>query len=281
MPSYPGGSEEYCQTGGYYDDRPVGLTISERHAEMNAGALTTYGEEYDLKSKHQMELLDFAPDQRIKQAEVLATQLRDVIDKQKLYQTIGKKKHVTVEGWETVGILAGVTAREVESHRDDLGWHATVELVRVDNGQVVGRASSLVGHTEKLWCDREEYARKSMATTRATGKAFRLTLAWVVCLAGYSGTPAEEMVADKEDAKQTTTPRKPKKQPPPPATPPELKVRSAELLTMLGKCGDADDLERVGAIIKAESGDLPAVDVLVLREKFTEIKGFINTDAMF
>lgn len=40
---------------------------------------------------------------------------------------------------------------------------------------------------------------RSMAVTRATGKAFRLGFSWVMVMAGYSPTPAEEMPPENED----------------------------------------------------------------------------------
>ena len=38
-----------------------------------------------------------------------------------------------------------------------------------------------------------EFQIASMAQTRAVSKAFRLALSWVMTLAGYEPTPAEEM----------------------------------------------------------------------------------------
>jgi hypothetical protein len=46
---------------------------------------------------------------------------------------------------------------------------------------------------EPTWAKRPGYARRSMAVTRATGKAFRLGFSWIMTLAGYEVTPAEEM----------------------------------------------------------------------------------------
>lgn len=46
------------------------------------------------------------------------------------------------------------------------------------------------------WGNRNTNQRISMAGTRATSKALRLLLSWVVVLAGYEPTPAEEMTRD-------------------------------------------------------------------------------------
>jgi hypothetical protein len=55
---------------------------------------------------------------------------------------------------------------------------------------------------ENLWAKRPTYARRSMAITRATGKAFRLGFSWVITLAGYNPTPAEEMPGTDDDQRQ-------------------------------------------------------------------------------
>ena len=127
-------------------------------------------------------------------ASAMATVLSDVIERQKLYIQIGKRKHVMVEGWTTLAIMLGCTPREVENV--DLGdgtYVAVVELVRMRDGVVVSRASSECGMDEPTWAERAKYARRSMAATRATGKACRLAFSWIMTLAGYEPTPAEEM----------------------------------------------------------------------------------------
>lgn len=59
---------------------------------------------------------------------------------------------------------------------------------------------------------------RSMAQTRACAKAFRNVLAWVVVLAGYKPTPAEEMPVPGEDIYEAEeirpTEEKPKEEPP-------------------------------------------------------------------
>jgi hypothetical protein len=70
---------------------------------------------------------------------------------------------------------------------------------------VIGGGTAVVGMDEKdrdgklTWGARPEYARRSMAVTRAAGKAYRLTLAWIMALAGFESTPAEEMDGIKLD----------------------------------------------------------------------------------
>lgn len=122
----------------------------------------------------------------------MAKELAQVIDKQKLFTVIQGKKFVGVEGWTTLATMLGVTAREVKTSEKDGIYTAIVELVRMSDGACISRASAECGD-EKPWNTRPRYARRSMAQTRATGKACRLAFSWIMSLAGYEVTPAEEM----------------------------------------------------------------------------------------
>jgi len=134
------------------------------------------------------------PTEVVTQATAIADALNRVINEKQLYSNIQGKKYVKAEGWATLGAMLGVTPREVSCTRlEDGGYEAIVELVRVSDQAVIGRGSALCGMDEKRWANGPEYARRSMSITRATGKAFRLAFAWIVTLAGYAGTPAEEM----------------------------------------------------------------------------------------
>jgi len=134
------------------------------------------------------------PQDVVIQATAIATTLAAVIDKRRLYSTIQRKRYVRVEGWTTLGAMLGVLPREVDVVQDgEGGYTATVELIRATDGQVIGRGSAAVGMDEPTWAKRPGYARRSMAVTRATGKAFRLGFSWIMTLAGYEVTPAEEM----------------------------------------------------------------------------------------
>jgi hypothetical protein len=125
-------------------------------------------------------------------ASELAGELAAVIDKQHLSTLINGRKHVNVEGWTTLGTMLGVIAREVKTTEHDGVYVAVVELVRMSDGACISRASAECGE-EKPWNTRPRYARRSMAQTRATGKACRLAFSWIMGLAGYEVTPAEEM----------------------------------------------------------------------------------------
>lgn len=132
----------------------------------------------------------------VSQAVEIANELKKVIDKQRLYNDIQGRRYVKVEGWQTLGTLMNIQPREVPSLTrclEDGSYEATVELVNIISGRVVGMGSAICGIEEKRWANADRYARRSMAITRATGKAFRLGFAWIMALAGYETTPDEEM----------------------------------------------------------------------------------------
>jgi len=135
------------------------------------------------------------PKEMIHRAAGLADALAEIINQQKLYTIIKGKKYVWVEGWTTMGAMLGVNPIEefCEPTPDGKGYKAKVKLVRMFDGMQVGGASAICKVGEKGWADTEDYATHSKAITRATGKAFRLSFAWIMKLAGFEATPAAEL----------------------------------------------------------------------------------------
>ena len=141
----------------------------------------------------------------------LAGQLAIVINRQNLATVIKGKRFVNVEGWTTLATMLGVTAREVSTVEQDGIYTATVELVRMSDQAVISKASAECGspdeldkHGKPIWSNRPRYARRSMAQTRAVRKACRLAFSWIMSLAGYEVTPAEEMtpIVEAEQAQE-------------------------------------------------------------------------------
>lgn len=126
----------------------------------------------------------------------VAQALAGVINRQKLYAPIQGKKYVTVEGWTLLGSMLGVFPRIVWTHKLENGWEARAEAVVAATGVIIGAAEAQCLRTERMWHDREDYALRGMAQTRATSRALRGPLDFVVKLAGFVSTPAEEMPAD-------------------------------------------------------------------------------------
>lgn len=140
------------------------------------------------------------PVEIVKTASEIATALADIINKQELYSVIGgrggqKRKYVRCEGWTTMGAMLGVVPMEEYCRPlpDNKGFEAKVKLVRVKDGGQVGAASAECTYDEDNWSDRDSYSLRSMSLTRATSKAFRLSFSWIIKLAGFEPTPAEEM----------------------------------------------------------------------------------------
>lgn len=134
------------------------------------------------------------PKDMVNNAVEIANIFKNVVDSQGFKKKIGAKDYLLVEAWTTMGSLLGVLPREsrVIEHPDG-SYEAYVDLVSVNTGRVVGGGSGYVGSDEQTWQSRPKFARRSMAITRATGKAFRLGFSWMANLAGYESTPAEEM----------------------------------------------------------------------------------------
>jgi len=150
----------------------------------------------------QLGSLALAPADVVARATEVATTLAEIVRKQKLYTKIAGKAYVRVEGWTTLGAILGVVPRELsvkeiagvtENGAAFTGYEALVELVRTSDGAVIGRASAECSTDESRWSHNDRYARRSMSITRATSKAFRLSFSWIMALAGYEVTPAEEI----------------------------------------------------------------------------------------
>jgi hypothetical protein len=143
------------------------------------------------------------PVEVVERASRVADALKGVLDRQGLTANIQGKRHVLVEGWTTLGAMVGVTAvpawtRPLEGAAPQgrvFGWEARVEARTLD-GRVIGAAEAMCTRDERKWKGAEDYALRSMAQTRATSKALRGPLGFVVTLAGYQATPAEEMPTD-------------------------------------------------------------------------------------
>jgi hypothetical protein len=156
------------------------------------------------------------PEAALQQMTLVARTLADVVRQQNLVVKIGQSEHVRVEGWSFLGSLLGVfpvvtwTRPFVADDGNCIGWEARVEA-RTRQGEVVGAAESECLRSEADWSytpvskygkplkPRDDYALRSMAQTRAVSKALRLPLGFVMQLAGFNPTPAEEMVAPTVD----------------------------------------------------------------------------------
>lgn len=137
------------------------------------------------------------PERIIERATVVANRLADIVEKAKLYSMISGRKYVRAEGWTAMIAMLGVFPSAVWSNRldrtkDEIAYEAKIVLRHL-SGHTLGEGSAMCSSNEKNWHNRDEFAIKSMAQTRAVGKACRLSFSWIMALAGYEGTPFEEM----------------------------------------------------------------------------------------
>jgi hypothetical protein len=118
--------------------------------------------------------------------------LANVIREKKLYARIRGEEYVTVEGWTLLGTMLGVFPWLEWTRPLPEGWEARVEARTLD-GRVVSSGESECLRSESKWKERDDFQIRSMAATRATSRALRQPLGFVMKLAGYSPTPAEEV----------------------------------------------------------------------------------------
>ena len=141
----------------------------------------------------------------------VAGALADAVKNGHMSVRIGSNEYVKVEGWSMCGAMLGVFPRplsvdEIRNPDGDLvGFRATVELVTRDGG-VCGGAVALCTKDEPRWAQAEWNHIASMAQTRATAKAYRQTLGFIMPMAGYAATPAEEMDGVQVEARRPTPP---------------------------------------------------------------------------
>ena len=127
-----------------------------------------------------------------------ANNLKEMVISNRLYTAIQGKNYVNVEGWQIAGAFTGIfpVVELVEnlSEGDLYKYRAEVSL-RNAAGDKVGYGVAICTNKEPGKTRFDEYAVASMAQTRAVGKAFRMKIGWLLKIAGYETTPAEEMDA--------------------------------------------------------------------------------------
>lgn len=113
------------------------------------------------------------------------------------------KTYVQVAGATLLANGLGYTVREVEVKRVDFGggvtgWEATCEIFDIETNTVIGRGSGIVTDDEKPWGSRPQFARRAMASTRAAGRALRLSLGHLFAYLGdkVATVTLEEMPED-------------------------------------------------------------------------------------
>lgn len=142
------------------------------------------------------------PEIVLEEARAAAAALKQVIDSKPKKVTFNGETYLENEDWLTVARFYGVTSRIrstkfVEFGDDEhkvVGFEAIAEAYSVQNGDVISMAESMCLSDERNWKGKPLFQLRSMAQTRASSRVLRQVFGWVVVLAGYKATPAEEMV---------------------------------------------------------------------------------------
>ena len=141
-------------------------------------------------------IFDCSQSDLLKRITEVSNALKDIIVQQKLEVNIGGGKHLKVEGWNTMGMMLGIMPQVSETNwnADEGFYEAHVELINISTGRKVGKGIAMCGDvSDGNWSKKSRNQKLSMAITRATGKAYRMGMSFIITMAGYSPTPAEEM----------------------------------------------------------------------------------------
>ena len=146
---------------------------------------------------------------KIDTAVSVADTLKKVVESQGLVMTgLNKQKpdekYVLKGGWEMLNTFMGIISvtKIIDEIRNDKGmvkgYKASCTLLKnpeYHNGEIVGGV--VMGYAQasatKEGFQKDTASMMSMAQTRAYNKATRNCMGWIMQMAGYQGTPAEEM----------------------------------------------------------------------------------------
>lgn len=137
------------------------------------------------------------PEIVLEEARVAATALKAVIDGKVKKVIFNGNVYLEFEDWQTVAKFYGATVKVADTKYVEFGevkgFEAKAVVINVSTGMEISGAEALCLNDEPNWKKKPLFQLKSMAQTRASAKALRNVFAWVVVLAGYKPTPAEEM----------------------------------------------------------------------------------------
>ena len=141
------------------------------------------------------------PEAILAEAHKAAKALMNVVESKQKPVIINNELYLEFEDWQVLGRFFGLTSGvesteyvEFGAKKDKkFGFKAGANLMSVSTGQIISRAEAMCLTDEPKWRHKPLFQISSMAQTRAQAKAFRNTLSFVVVLAGYKPTPAEEL----------------------------------------------------------------------------------------
>jgi len=140
--------------------------------------------------------VDTNPAKVLEFAHLAAKALKQVIDSKPKKTIIKGEEYLNFEDWQTIARFYNVTVgtdwtKPITNNGKSFGYEA--KAVAYKDGTVISSAEASCYRDEPNWTDKPTFQIKSMCQTRAAAKCLRNVFAWVVILAGYKPTPAEEM----------------------------------------------------------------------------------------
>jgi hypothetical protein len=179
----------------------------------------------NLPAKIEQEVLAVAPAnidpiKEVEFARKCAVALVDIIKNKKKKVMMNGEQYIEFEDWQTLArfyrLTVGIEWSKPYTEDDGnvMGYGARA-IVTNENGQTVSAAEADCRRDERNWMDKPDFQLRSMAQTRASAKALRNVLAWVVVLAEYKDekgqvvkvrpTPAEELNGGDQIQKDEAT----------------------------------------------------------------------------
>lgn len=140
----------------------------------------------------------FEPEKEVEFAARAAKALKSIIERKPKKVIINGEQYLEFEDWQTIARFFNTTVGTEKTKKitDEegklIGYEATA-VVYNSQGIKIGSAEASCLRDEDNWKGKPEFQLKSMAQTRACAKALRNIFGWVVVLAGYKTTPAEEL----------------------------------------------------------------------------------------
>lgn len=114
---------------------------------------------------------------------------------------VNGQKYLMFPAWQTLARFNNITAqtdwtKRLEKDGKFIGYDAKAILISLATGQSFPGAEASCLASESKWAGKPEFSLKSMAQTRACSKTLSNMLRWIATLAGYEGTPGEEVDSD-------------------------------------------------------------------------------------
>jgi len=170
------------------------------------------------------------PEEILSVAQERARALKDLVSKKARPVVLNGEQYLEYEDWQTLARFFGYTVKTYNvipvEINGVIGAKASADVID-RNGNVIGGAEAYCMRDEDMWNKRPKYEYRngkkvkvgevdvpwyqlaSMAQTRAGAKALRNVLSWVVVLAGYKPTPAEEIIINDRAEESIEVPVEP------------------------------------------------------------------------